>query len=56
MKKETIITFRLPSETKTIIQSIADKDERTIGWMVRKLITESLEARSLLKPKQSNSK
>ncbi|MGR3220222.1 MAG: ribbon-helix-helix protein, CopG family [Candidatus Anammoxibacter sp.] len=56
MKKETIITFRLPLETKSIIQSLADKDERTIGWLVRKLITEALETRGLSKPKQSNTK
>ncbi|MEK6766816.1 MAG: ribbon-helix-helix protein, CopG family [Planctomycetota bacterium] len=49
MKKETIITFRLPSEIKSIVESLADKDERTTGWIVRKLITEALEARGLLK-------
>jgi predicted transcriptional regulator len=48
MKKETIITFRLPSEIKSIVESLADKDERTTGWIVRKLITEALEARGLL--------
>lgn len=51
MKKETIITFRLPSKTKAIIESLADKDERTTGWIVRKLITEALEERGLLKSK-----
>ncbi|MGR3220417.1 MAG: ribbon-helix-helix protein, CopG family [Candidatus Anammoxibacter sp.] len=53
MKKETIITFRLPSETKAIIQSLANKDERTVGWMVRKLISEALETRGLLKSKRT---
>lgn len=51
MKKETIITVRLPSEIKDVVQSLADSDERTIGWMVRKLLTEALEARDLLKAK-----
>ena len=51
MKKETLITFRLPSEIKAIIESLADKDERTTGWMVRKLIIEALEERGLLKSK-----
>ena len=51
MKKETIITVRLPSEIKDVIQSLADSDERTVGWMVRKLLTEALEARDLLKAK-----
>ena len=56
MKKENIITFRLPSEIKAIIESLADKDERTTGWMVRKLITEALDARGLIKPKPKNQK
>lgn len=51
MKKETIITFRLPSKIKAIIESLADKDERTTGWIVRKLIKEALEARGLLESK-----
>ncbi len=51
MKKETIITVRLPSKIKDVIQSLADNDERTVGWMVRKLLTEALEARDLLKAK-----
>lgn len=51
MKKETVITLRLPSEIKAIIQSLADKDERTLGWTARKLITEAIEARGLLNPK-----
>ena len=54
MKKETIITVRLPSEIKDVIQSLADSDERTVGWMVRKLLTEALEARDLLKAKFKN--
>ncbi len=54
MKKETIITVRLPSEIKDVIQSLADSDERTVGWMVRKLLTEALEARDLLKAKLKN--
>ena len=52
MKKEVIITARITSEMKEIIQSIADKDERTIAWMVRKLLIESLTARGLLKTKK----
>ncbi|MBI3584822.1 MAG: ribbon-helix-helix protein, CopG family [Nitrospinae bacterium] len=52
MKKEVIITARITSEMKEIIQSLADKDERTVAWMVRKLLTESLTARGLLKTKK----
>jgi hypothetical protein len=49
MKKEVIITARITPETKELIQSLADKDERTLAWMARKLILEALEARGLLK-------
>jgi hypothetical protein len=49
MKKEVVITARVTPETKEIIQSLADKDERTLAWMVRKLLLEALDARGLLK-------
>jgi len=49
MKKEVIITARVTPETKDIIQSLADKDERTLAWMVRKLLLEALDTRGLLK-------
>ncbi len=52
MKKEVIITARITLEMKEIIQSLADKDERTVAWMVRKLLIESLTARGLLKTKK----
>jgi len=52
MKKEVIITARITSEMKEIIQSLADKDERTVAWIVRKLLIESLAARGLLKTKK----
>jgi uncharacterized protein (DUF1778 family) len=49
MKKEVIITARVTPETKDIIQSLAAKDERTLAWMVLKLLLEALEVRGLLK-------
>jgi hypothetical protein len=49
MKKEVVITARITPETKDIIQALADKDERTLAWMVRKLLLEALEARGMLK-------
>jgi uncharacterized protein (DUF1778 family) len=49
MKKEVVITARITPETKDIIQALADKDERTLAWMVRKLLLEALEARGLPK-------
>jgi hypothetical protein len=48
MKKDVIITARVTYETKETIQSLADKDERTLAWVIRKLILEALEARNLL--------
>jgi hypothetical protein len=49
MRKEIVITARVTPRTKETIQSLADKDERTLAWMVRKLIVEALQARGLLK-------
>ena len=49
MKKEVVITARVTVEMKEIIQSLADKDERTPAWIVRKLLTEALETKGLLK-------
>jgi len=49
MKKEVIITARITPEIKERLQALADKDERTLAWMVRKLLMEALEARGLLK-------
>lgn len=49
MKKDVIITARVAHDIKETIQSLADRDERTLAWMIRKLILEALEARNLLK-------
>jgi hypothetical protein len=52
MKKEVIITARVTPEIKDAIQSLAANDERTLAWMVRKLLTEALEARKIAKTKE----
>ena len=52
MKQETVITIRVTSEIKSIIQKLAEKDDRTIAWMARKLIVEALEKRRLIKPQK----
>jgi len=48
MKKEVVISVRVDSEIKDMISSIAKKDDRTIAWVTRCLITEALQARRLL--------
>lgn len=52
MKKEIVITIRVTPDLKDIIQKLADEDDRTIAWMARKLITEALESRDILKPEK----
>lgn len=52
MKKEVVLTVRVDPEIKEIISSIAEKDDRTIAWVTRSLISEALQARKLLKPKK----
>ena len=52
MKKEVVLTVRVDQDIKEIISSIAEKDDRTIAWVTRNLITEALQTRKLLKPKQ----
>ena len=47
MKKEVIITARITPEMKEIIQTLADEDDRTLAWTIRKLIGEAIEARGL---------
>ena len=49
MKKEVVITARITPRDKGYHPGSADKDERTLAWMVRKLLLEALEARGLLK-------
>ena len=51
MKKEVVLTVRVDPEIKDIIDSIAQKGDRTVAWVTRSLITEALQARKLLKSK-----
>lgn len=56
MKKDTIITVRVTAEIKSIVQSLAEEDDRTLAWMTRKLLMEALEARGLLVPETKRNK
>ncbi len=56
MKKETVVTIRVTPELKALIQKIAEEDDRTVGWMARKLIIEALEFRSVLKKTEKKKK
>ena len=51
MKKEVVRTVRVDPDIKDIIDSIAQKDDRTVVWVTRSLIMEALQARRLLKAK-----
>ena len=50
-KKDVPYTVRVESQVAIIIKKLADEDERTISFVLRKLIVEALEARKLLKKK-----
>ena len=53
LKKDMILTIRVDEEMDRAIQTLAEEDERTTAWMVRKLIEEALIARGVIKaPKQ----
>ena len=51
MKKEVVLTVRVDPDIKDIIDSIAQKDDRTVAWVTRSLIMEALQSRRLLKLK-----
>lgn len=52
MKKEVILTVRVDEEMNQIVQDLADQDERTVAWMLRRLLEEALLARGLIKRKK----
>lgn len=51
-KKEVPYTVRVEVEVSGIIERLAKEDERTISFVLRKLIMEALEARKLIKRKK----
>ena len=52
MKKEVILTVRVDEEMNQIIQELADQDERTVAWILRKLLEEALQTRGLINRKK----
>ena len=48
-KKDTTIGVRVDDELYDIIQTLAEKDDRPVASMARKLIVEALEKRKILK-------
>lgn len=55
MKKDISMTVRLEGPLGEIVQKLADDDDRSIGYMLRLLVVEALEARKLL-PKEIETK
>lgn len=53
-KKEVPYTVRVEVEVSDIIERLAKEDERTISFVLRKLIVEALEARKLIKRKKTS--
>jgi len=55
MKKEISMTVRLEAPLGEAVQQLADKDDRSIGYVLRMLIVEALQARKAL-PKEVSTK
>jgi hypothetical protein len=49
MAKATIMTIRLPAETKTAIERAAKEDVRTVSSLAEKILTEWLREKGYLK-------
>jgi hypothetical protein len=49
MKKDTSMTVRLEAPLGEIVQKLAKDDDRSIGYVLRMLVIEALQARKLVK-------
>ena len=56
MKKEVVLSVRVDSDIDDILRTLAKKEDRTVAWIIRKLIIEALESRKLLKMKAKPTK
>jgi hypothetical protein len=52
MKKDVSMTVRLEAPLGELIQKIAKDDDRSIGYVLRQLIIEALQAKKLLPGKR----
>ncbi|MDH4227215.1 MAG: ribbon-helix-helix protein, CopG family [Deltaproteobacteria bacterium] len=53
MKNTDLIGVRLSKKLKDVLQRMAEKDERSVSWIARKLIVDSLSKRGIL-PKEGS--
>ena len=44
MKKSAYITFRTDNETKQTLENIASKDDRTLSYVINKILIEYLKS------------
>ena len=49
MKKTIVLTVRVDEDTNSVIQTLAEEEDRTVAWILRKLIDEAIEDRGLKK-------
>jgi predicted transcriptional regulator len=50
-KKESILGVRVEADIEEQIRSLAEKEDRSISWMLRHLIIEGLKAKGLTQRK-----
>jgi hypothetical protein len=48
MKKDISMTVRLEAPLGTVVQQLAKNDDRSIGYVLRMLVVEALQARKLV--------
>lgn len=51
MKKEVVLSFRVDENLDDVLRALAEKEDRSVAWVIRKLVIEALQARRLLKVK-----
>jgi predicted transcriptional regulator len=54
-KKESILGVRVEADLEEQIRMLAEKEDRSVSWMLRHLIIEGLQAKGLAKRKNGRS-